>query len=83
MPSPVPRFYRGDLPPRADDLEKVKRSLRRTSANRQELIQRTGLSQTRVLCAIDALIASGLVAYDETAKVFSSIPAEQAPVGAG
>jgi hypothetical protein len=80
LPSTAPRFYKGDLPPRIDDVERVRRTLRRTPATRQALIQRTGLSQTRVLCAIDALIASGQVAYDGTAKAFTLIPEKGSPV---
>lgn len=82
MTVPAPRFYRGDLPPRADDIERVKRSLRRTPATKQEIIQRTGLSQTRVLCAVDALIASGQVVYDGGAKAFSSATSESSQLRA-
>jgi hypothetical protein len=72
LQSPALRFYRGDLPPRADDNERVKRALLRAPATKQGLVQRTGLSQTRVLCAVDALIASGDVIYDSVAKCFSA-----------
>lgn len=72
--TPPPRFYRGDLPPREDDVDKVRRALRRAPATKQQLIERTGLSQTRTLCAIDALIASGHVAYDATNRQFAGRP---------
>lgn len=72
MNAPVPRFYRsGDLPPRPEDVAKVRRALQRGALNRQALIDRAGLSQTRTLCAIDALIASGDVAYDNAERLFS------------
>jgi hypothetical protein len=65
-----PRLYRGDLPPRPADLERVKRALGRGPAARQELMRRTGLTQTQVLCSVDALIAAGEVLYDATARTF-------------
>lgn len=67
------RFYRfGDLPPRPEDVERVRLTLRKGPATRQGLAERTGLSQSRVLCAIDALIAAGEVAYDDGSKQFST-----------
>lgn len=72
MNTPPPRFYRsGDLPPRPEDVARVRRVLQRGSLTRQELIDRAGLSQTRTLCAVDALIAAGEVAYDQAARQFS------------
>lgn len=73
MNTPTPRFYRsGDLPPRPDDMSKVRRALQRGATTRQELIARAApLSQTRTLCAIDALIASGAVVYDTVTRLFS------------
>lgn len=72
MSTPPPRFYRsGDLPPRPEDTAKVRRALRRGALDRQTLIERAGLSQTRTLCAIDALIGAGEVIYDPTARLFS------------
>ena len=72
MPTPLPRFYRsGNLPPRPEDIAKIKRALLRGALSKQALIERTALSQTRVLCAIDALIAAGDVAYAVDSKLFS------------
>ena len=72
MNTPLPRFYRsGDLPARPEDMAKVRRALQRGALTRQSLIERAGLSQTRTLCAIDALIAAGEVAYDAAARQFS------------
>jgi hypothetical protein len=72
MNTPTPRFYRsGDLPPKPEDMTKVRRALQRGAMTRQDLIARAALSQTRTLCAIDALIASGAVAYDATTRLFS------------
>lgn len=67
------RFYRfGDLPPRPEDLERVRRTLRKGPATRQSLVERTGLSQSRAFCAVDALIAAGEVVYDDGSKQFST-----------
>jgi hypothetical protein len=73
MNAPLPRFYRsGDLPPKPEDMTKVRRALQRGAMTRQDLIARAApLSQTRTLCAIDALIASGAVAYDTATRLFS------------
>ena len=68
-----PRFYRGDLPPRPAHLELVKRVLGRGPATRQELMRRTQLTQTQVLCAIDALISAGEVSYDTSARAFAAV----------
>ena len=71
MTAPVPRFYRfGDLPPRSEDLARIRRALLSGPMSRQALIARTNLSQTRALCAIDALIAAGEVDYDSQARQF-------------
>jgi len=70
LTTPPPRFYRGDLPPRTDDLDRVRRALRRGPATRQQIVDKTGLTQTRILCAIDALIAAGEVAYDAPSRQF-------------
>lgn len=73
MTGPAQRFYRfGDLPPRPEDVERVRRTLRRKPATRQGLVERTGLSQSRAFCAVDALIATGEVVYDEASKEFST-----------
>lgn len=72
MNTTPPRFYRsGDLPPRPEDMARVRRALQRGALARQALIERAGLSQTRTLCAIDALIAAGEVSYDTEARLFS------------
>jgi hypothetical protein len=73
MNTPTPRFYRSDLPPRPEDVARVRRVLQRGVMTRQALIERAGLSQTRTLCAIDALIAAGEVAYDAAAREFSLV----------
>jgi len=70
--SSPPRFYRGDLPPRPADLERIRRALQRGPLTRQTLIQRTGLSQTQTLCAVDALIASGEISYLADTRQFSA-----------
>jgi hypothetical protein len=67
-----PRFYRlGNLPPRPDDMAKVQQALRHAPLTKQSLIQQAGLSQNRTFCAVDALIASGEVAYDAEVRHFS------------
>lgn len=72
MNNDTPRFYRfGDLPPRADDVAKVRRALRRGPLGTQALVDRTGLSKNRTLCSIDALVASGEVTYDTETRLFS------------
>jgi len=72
MNATPPRFYRsGDLPPRPEDVSRVRRVLQRGPMTRQDLIVRAALSQTRTLCAIDALIAAGEVTYDNQARQFS------------
>lgn len=73
MSNPTPRFYRSDLPPRPEDMARVRRALQRGTLTRQALIERAGLSQTRTLCAIDGLIAAGEVAYDAAARQFSLV----------
>jgi hypothetical protein len=71
--TPPPRFYRfGNLPPRRDDLDRVRRAAQKGPLTKQSLIERAGLSQTRTLCAIDALIATGELTYDTEAKLFAS-----------
>lgn len=82
--SSTPRFYRGDLPPRPTDLERVKRALGRGPTGRLELARRTGLTQSQVLCAIDALIAGGEVHYDAVTKTFATaahVGPERRPLG--
>ena len=77
MTTTPPRFYRSDLPPRPEDMAKVRRALQRGPITRQALIERAGLSQTRTLCAIDGLIAAGEVAYDAAARQFSLAPGDR------
>lgn len=77
MPAQPPRFYRGDLPPRSDDIDKVRRALKRGPALRQALVERTRLSLTRTLCAIDALIRDGEAAYDPASKSFAAVERPQ------
>lgn len=75
MSTPAPRFYRfGDLPPRPGDVERVRRTLQqRGPMARKDLVDATGLSQSRAMCAVDALIAAGEVAYDANARRFSAV----------
>lgn len=73
MATTTPRFYRfGNLPPRPDDLDRVRRVLQRGPLTKQALIERAGLSQTRTLCAVDALIATGEMTYDAEARLFAA-----------
>lgn len=73
--NPTPqRFYgSGDLPPRPEDITRMRGVLQRGSSTKQALIQRTGLTQTRTLCVIDALISAGEAAYDAEAGLFSLV----------
>lgn len=77
MNAPPPRFYRSDLPPRPEDMARVRRVLQRGPTSRQDLIDRARLTQNRTLCAIDGLIASGEVAYDAKARQFSLAKADE------
>lgn len=72
---PTPRFYRyGDLPPRAADVDRVRRALqRRGPMDRKSLVEATRLSQSQAMCAVDALIATGDVLYDAEARQFSTV----------
>lgn len=71
MPTATPKFYRSDLPPRPQDIERVRKTLSRGTMSRRDLIERSGLTQTRALCAVDALIASGEVSFDAALRSFS------------
>ena len=49
-----------DLPPRPEHVAKVRRALsRQGQASAMQLIERTGLTRTAVLSALEALIAAG------------------------
>jgi hypothetical protein len=73
----VQRFYRfGDLPPRPEDLKRVQLVIaKRGPLDRKGLIREAGLTQARTLCAVDALIATGAVEYDDSSKSFRAIAA--------
>jgi|GEM_PF-5123236 len=59
------------LPPKEDHLEKVITALTESDAlNRQELVSATKLTRTQALCAVEALIAKGVVLEDKTTKKF-------------
>lgn len=70
MATTTPRFYRGDLPPKDADVQRVRRALRHGPATRQQLFERSGLTQNRALCAVDALIAAGEASFDPETKSF-------------
>lgn len=36
-------------------------------------MRRSGLTQTQVLCAVDALISAGEVSYDTAARIFATV----------
>lgn len=67
------RFYRGDLPARPDQAERVKAILRAYGPrSKKQLAAAAQLSINQTLCAVDALIALGKVEYDEMTHTFSA-----------
>ncbi len=71
MPDSVPKFYQSDLPAKPEDMKRVRRALHRGPLVRKALIEAAGLTQTRAMCAVDALIARGDVCYDSATREFS------------
>ena len=69
---PPRKFYTfGNLAARPEHLNRVRTVLRRHGTlPKNKLIQATRLSMSQTLCAVDALIASGEVAYEDVDRLF-------------
>lgn len=62
-----------DLPPRPDHIAKIRRALHsHEGATVAQLVNRTGLSRTAVLSALEALLATGHAAKEPNALVFTA-----------
>lgn len=67
------RLYRGDLPPRPWDVERMRRALQKGFVAKSTLLKNLGMTQNQALCALDFLVVRGEVTFDAKAKVFSLV----------
>jgi hypothetical protein len=69
---PARKFYTlGSLPARPEHMDRARSALRLHGAlKKQRLAQLARLTLNQTLCAVDALVTSGQVAYDEATKLF-------------
>lgn len=73
-----------DLPPRPDDLRKVRVALRRhQSVALATLISETGLTKTAVLCSLDELIRQGWAKKEGGAQRFALTSSDAEKDGPG